>query len=308
MKTKKSIAILKILEDLKKGKIICTQEYANYLGVDKRSVQRYLEEISNFYDIELIKPKRGCYSVPQISKIKEKIIDAKESEDFEKFADILALLNKEVLEFLEIDKTVIKKIVSEDIFKIKGSPVETFINIDMYKKIKRAIKYRKILDILYISDEKYEFKNIKPLKIIFAEGNWYLVALNDDNINNGFKFLRINFIKNIKEYSKTFKPVKEAEEFLDNFQSLFSRYKVKPFEVILEIDNEVKRYFKVKKFLPSQTIIDENDEFLTVKYYVTSEDEILMIVKKWLPFIRIKSPEFLKNRLKKDLKSYFDNF
>ena len=308
MKIKKSIAILKILEDLKKGKIICTQQYANYLGVDIRSVQRYLEEISNFYDIEFIKPQRGCYSFPQISKIKEKIIDAKESEDFEKFTDILALLNKEVLDFLDIDKNVIKKIISEDIFKIKENPVEKFLNIDIYKRIKRAIKHRKILDILYIPDEKYEFKNVKPLKIIFAEGNWYLAALSDDNINNGFKFLRINFIKEIKEYSKTFKPVKEAEEFLENFQSLFSRYKVKPFEVILEIDNEVKRYFKVKKFLPSQTIIDENDKFLTVKYYVTSEEEILRLVKKWIPFIKIKSPEFLKDKLRKDLKNYLDNF
>ena len=120
--------------------------------------------------------------------------------------------------------------------------------------------------------------------------------------------MRINFIKEIKETSKTFKPPKEALEFLKNFQSLYSRYKVKPFEVILEIDKEVKRYFKVKKFLPSQTIIGENEDFLTLKYYVTSEDEILLIVKKWLPFIRIKSPEFLKEKLKKDLKNYLDNF
>jgi len=308
MKTKKSVAILKILEDLKKGKIICTKEYAEYLDVDKRTIQRYIEEIRDFYEIEFIKHKKGCYSFPQISKIKEKIIDIKENEDFEKFADVLALFSEEVLEFLEIDKKIIKKIVDDNIFLIKENPVEKFMNIEMYKKIKRAIKYRKILDILYIPDESFDFKNVKPLKIVFAEGNWYLAALSDDNINNGFKFLRINFIKNIKEHSKTFKPVKEAEEFLENFQSLFSRYKVKPFEVILEVNNKVKRYFKVKKFLPSQTIIDENDKFLTVKYYVTSEDEILMLVKKWFPFIKIKSPEFLKDRLKKEIEEYLEEY
>ncbi len=308
MKIKKSIAILKILQDLKKGKTICTAEYANYLGVDRRSVQRYIEEIENFYGVEFIKPKRGCYYLPQISKIKENIIDIKENEDFEKFADILGILNKEVLEFLGIEESIVKKIIDEDIFLVKENPVEKFLKLDIYKKIKRAIKYKKVLEIEYAPDEKYHFTNVKPLKIIFAEGNWYLSALSDDDINNGFKFLRINFIKDIKETSKTFKPPKEALEFLENFQSLFSRYKVKSFEVIIEVDNEVKRYFKVKKFLPSQTIIGENEDFLTLKYYVTSEDEILLIVKKWLPFIRIKSPEFLREKLKKDLKNYLDNF
>ncbi len=304
MKTKKSIAILKILEDLKKGRTICTVEYANYLGVDRRSVQRYIEEIENFYGVEFVKPKRGCYYLPHISKIKEKIIDINESEDFEKFADILGVLDKEVLKFLGIEENIIKKIVDNDVFVIKENPVEKFLKFDIYKKIKRAIKHKKILDIEYVPDEKYHFTNVKPLKIIFAEGNWYLAALNDDEINNGFKFLRINFIKDIKETSKTFKSSKEVLEFLENFQSLFSRYKVKPFEVILEVDKEVKRYFKVKKFLPSQTIIGENENSLILRYYVTSEDEILLIVKKWLPFIRIKSPESLKEKLKKDLENY----
>ena len=304
---KKSVAILKILEDLKKGKTICTNEYAKYLGVNVRSIQRYLEEISQFYNVEFVKPKRGCYYLPQISNIKENIIDIKESEDFEKFADILGILNKEVLEFLGIEKDIIKKIVDNDVFLIKENPVEKFLNTHIYKKIKNAIKYKKVLDIVYKPDERYEFKNVKPLKIIFAEGNWYLTAISDDEINNGFKFLRINFIKEIKEYSKTFKVPKEAIEFLENFQSLFSRYKVKPFEVVLEVDNEVKRFFKVKKFLPSQTIIGENESSLIIRYYVTSIDEILLLVKKWLPFVKIKSPKFLRDKLINDLKNYLDN-
>ena len=304
MRDKKIFNVLRILEDLKKGRVICTKEYSNYLDVSQRSIQRYIEEIEGFYRIKLLKTKKGCYSYPQISNIKEKIIDIKENEDFEKFADILGVLNKEVLEFLDIDKKIVEKMVENDIFLIKENPVENFLKIDIYKKLKQAIKYKKLIDVNYFSNKEFYFENVKPLKIIFAEGNWYLAVLSDDEINNGFKFLRVNFIKNIKEHSQSFKIDNEAMKFLNNFQTLFSRYKVEPFEVILEVDKEVSRFFKVKKFMPSQEIVDENDEFISVKYFVTSDEEILMLVKKWFPFIKIKSPKNLKDKFKKYLENY----
>ena len=304
MRDKKIFNVLRILEDLKKGRVICTKAYSDYLDVSQRSIQRYIEEIESFYRIKLLKTKNGCYSYPQISNIKEKIIDIKENEDFEKFADILGVLNKEVLEFLDIDKKIIDKIVENDIFLVKENPIEHFLKIDIYKKLKQAIKYKKLIDIEYFSNKEYEFKNIKPLKIVFAEGNWYLAALSDDNINNGFKFLRVNFIKQIKERSQGFKTDKDAVRFLNNFQTLFSRYKVEPFEVILEVSKEVERFFKVKKFLPSQEITGKNDKSITLRYLVTSEEEILRLVKKWFPFIKIKSPESLKEKFKNDLEEY----
>ena len=304
MRDKKNFNVLRILEDLKKGRVICTKEYSKYLDVSQRSIQRYIEEIESFYRIKLLKTKKGCYSYLQISNIKEKIIDIKENEDFEKFADILGVLNKEVLEFLDIDKKIVEKMVENDIFLVKENPVENFLRIDIYKKLKQALKYKKIVDIEYFSNKEFYFENVKPLKIIFAEGNWYLAALSNDEINNGFKFLRVNFIKNIKEHSQSFQIDKEAIKFLESFQTLFSKYKVEPFEIILEVDKEVSRFFKVKKFMPSQEIVDENDEFISVKYFVTSDEEILMLVKKWFPFIKIKSPENLKDKFKKDLENY----
>ena len=70
MKDKKVFNILKILENLKKGRTICIKDYANFLGVSERSINRYLEDIAAFYNIEFIKPQKGCYSLPHISNIK----------------------------------------------------------------------------------------------------------------------------------------------------------------------------------------------------------------------------------------------
>ena len=306
---KKVFNILEILEDLKRGKKICVKEYAKRFDVSERTIQRYIKDLNCYfskYNTKLENVERGCYVFPQISIIRDKIIDIKENEDFRKFADILALMNDKVLEFLGVEKRVVDKILKKnrDVFLLKESPIEEFLNIELYNKLERIVRYKKVIDIVYKPDEEFVYKMAKPLKIIFAEGNWYLAVLTDDEVNNGFKFLRINFIKDIKEHSKEFRVDREAIEFLNNFQSLFSRYKVEPFEVIVRVDKEVKRYFENKKFLASQKIIEKNEEFLKIKYLVTSDEEILLLVKRWFPHIKILSPKRLDDKLKDEIKKY----
>ena len=143
------------------------------------------------------------------------------------------------------------------------------------------------------------------MKIIFAEGNFYIAKLTKEELNNGFKFLRLNFISDIKLYSNSFKKDIEAEYFIKNFQTLFSSYKEKTYEVILKINPSVKRFFLQKKFLSSQKII-ENKEYLTLSFEITNDMEILPLVKKWLPNIKIISPKTLKDKFNEELKSYLD--
>jgi len=298
LKTKR---ILELLEDLKNNKEICVKSWAAAKGISERSVQRYLKEITEFYEIELYKTKQGCYKLLQFDEIKRKTIDKDELKDFEKFAHIVAAMSPEFLKFLGVEEKILKRIVDEKVYFVKESPVEELKNSKFLKLLKRVIKYRKVLQIRYESDKEYFFE-FKPYKIVFSEGNWYLVGMSSDNINNGFKFLRLNFIKDIKELSRSFKKDKEVEEFVYNFQSLFSRFKVKPFEVIVSVDKEIGRFFKAKKFLKTQTILNENENGLIIRYYVTSDEEILMLAKKWAPHMKIISPEYLQETLKNFIK------
>ena len=63
------------------------------------------------------------------------------------------------------------------------------------------------------------------------------------------------------------------------------------------VDKEVQRYFKVKKFLSSQTILKETNDGLIIRYYITGENEILFLAKEWLPHMKILSPTSLQNKL-----------
>jgi len=239
----KSKRLLELIEELKKGRVICIKEWALSKNISQRSVQRYIEEIKEFYDVKFYSSKRGCYQILEIEKLEKKLINKNDIEDFEKFSNIIAALNPKFLRFLNIDEKLLKKLVDKNIFYVKESPVEDLINIDnrLFQKLKTAIKYRKIIEIEYISDKAYFFE-FKPYKIVFAEGNWYVVGISRDEINNGFKFLRINYIKNIAETNKEFKHKKEVNEFIESFETLFSRFNVPKKEVIVEVDKSKFEY------------------------------------------------------------------
>jgi len=305
LKEKKLKNILFFLEDLSKGKIICIDEYAKKLNITPRTMQRYKKEVEEFFNIKFIKIKRGCYQFPNPKKIESFLINEKEFKDFEKFIDIVAHLKPQMLKFLNIDEKIIKKLVPRNIIFIKDSIMEEFFNTKYFNTLKHSIKHQKCVDIEYFSDKEYFFEDFKPYRIVFAEGNWYLCGISNDDINNGFKFLRISFIKNITSKSATFKKDKEVVEFIESFDSILSRFKEKKREVIVEVDKSVERFFRVKKFLPSQEILKSGDN-LTIRYYITSDEEILFLAKRWLPHMKIIKPKELQEKLLNLVKEFLE--
>lgn len=306
----KSTKILYFLDYLKKHKKYCTKELALYLDTSIKNIQRYKKEIEEFFNIEFKKYAKGCYLIPDIVKIQNLLINPKDYEDFEKVFDILALSESTFIRFFDLDEKILEKLLNDDIkiYKLKESPLEDLINFHLLKDLKSAIKYRRYLDISYFSDQQYFFKKAKPLKIVFAEGNWYLATITNDPINNGFKFLRINFIKKLEINKDTFQTDYDAIKFLDKFQTLFSSYKKPFYEVKIKVKKDVARYFKVKKFLPSQNIIEEtSDGDLIISYKINNENEILFLAKRWLPHITIISPKNLQEKLIDIVKSFLND-
>lgn len=299
--------ILSFLSYISKYSNYCTKELSTILDIDVRTIQRYKNEIEEFFDIEFKQTSKGCYTIPNTAKIKQILLDPQDMVDFEHLIDLLMLSNKSLIKTLNIDKQIIKNTFSyEDIFLLKESPFEEFKNYTLIKQIKTAIKYNKYVNISYDNRlEQFFFTDTKPLKILFAEGNWYLAVLTKDEVNNGFKFLRINFIKEFKELSKTFKTDIKATMFLQNFQTLFSSYENDFFEVIVTIDKDVSRYFKQKKFLPSQNIIKEyEDGSLKLSYNINNNQEIIFLAKQWLPYMKIVSPQSLDDELRSIIDKY----
>ncbi|NWF67226.1 MAG: transcriptional regulator, partial [Campylobacterales bacterium] len=62
-----------------------------------------------------------------------------------------------------------------------------------------------------------------------------------------------------------------------------------------------------KKFLKSQQIIKDSEDNLIVRYEVNNSFEIIILVKKWLPFVKILEPLSLKYEFDNLLSNYLKN-
>ena len=70
--------------------------------------------------------------------------------------------------------------------------------------------------------------------------------------------------------------------------------------------NSAKEYFLRKKVLSNMKIVDNTDEYFVVSTNISFDDEILNIVKQWIPYIEILKPIELQEKLEDVLKKYLD--
>ena len=81
----------------------------------------------------------------------------------------------------------------------------------------------------------------------------------------------------------------------------------KQIEVILQVDKIVSDYFRRRNILPNQTTVKELEEGgLLVSTKVSYDEEILKLVRYWIPNVKIISPAYLQDKLLSGLKKYME--
>lgn len=207
------------------------------------------------------------------------------------------------------------------IFSPRDSRYNEFFNAEMksenteddknlLKKLKECVAKNMIIDILYeVHGEVVVHTHIKPYKVLFMNENFYLAC----EVNNDYKFtmFRISKIKNVTLTENTFYKNPDIVDFINDIQTPFAKYQPNYKDHLLEVKVEVHQskadFFKTKQFLPSQTIVEtkENGNIILV-FTVTRELEVEELVKKWLPYLKVLEPLTLDEKIKNDIKRYFD--
>jgi len=302
--------ILKIIQMLFKRQIISTEMLSRHFDTDKRSIQRDIKLVKDFFGDKLYQIRRGEYMLQDPVSLYTHLQQKQQSNDLKAFFEFISLFDDKLLSvFDQKEFPMISQIRRETkvYYHILENPIET-LDKRFLPKIKEAIAGRRYVNLTFTEINPRQLERVKPIKIVFAEGNWYLAAMTQNyKFNHGFKFIRINFITEFTLLPQTFQREIEAEKFIETFQSLFQNYKKQSYEVRLRVDHTVARYFRVKKFLKSQRIEETKaNGDLIVSYQINDEMEILPFIKKWLPLVRILSPKPLADRLKEDIRSYLE--
>ena len=277
-------------------------------GLSPKQMGRLLDEIANELDtIENIKiGRKKAYKLIQPMDLFV--------ETFKNSNDISWIFNMAH----EGDPEVFKELEqftknTKHVFQFKNTPFEDTASLEekeIFKTLKRAVKNREYVKIFFKGNETFQ-DNLKCLKLIFMEGNWYLAYVNTQDI---LRFGRISFIEKVEYASKveSFQPasVKKQIDFLKNIQNAMTLYG-KPKKIArLKASSFAAKYFYegMKPFLSSQKfekILDDGSVIFTVEY--TQSMEVLPFIQSWLPNISILEPKELREKYIKRLKQTIEN-
>lgn len=221
--------VLGIYTKLLEGDFICKEEEAQRYGVNKRSIQRDIDDIRNFLESDL--EKHGCIN-PIVYDRKENGYRMKQIWD-SKFtnSEILAVC-KILLDsraFIETEmKTLLDKLISCGVPKDKQTWIgdliknEFFHYVELQHKksfmnemwnIGEAIRSCNFIEIEYCKKKGMVKRKLKPVAIMFSEYYFYLTAfIDDENIQRCFDvsddpyptIYRMDRIKKVKVLNEKF--------------------------------------------------------------------------------------------------------
>lgn len=285
--------ILGIYTKLMNGDLINKAEEASHYGVNERTIQRDIDDIRNFFEMDYEnsgfinsviydRTVKG-YKLEQIYKSKltnsEILALCKILLDSRAFTknEMIAMLNKLLDSCVsKNNRKMVEELISNEIFHYVEPRHKTMF-IDTLWEIGQAIQQSKYIEIDYLrlKDKSVVKRKVKPVAIMFSEYYFYLTAFIDDEetrmdfdvLNDSFPTIyRVDRIKNIEvseekfhiPYSSRF----EEGEFRKRIQFMYGgklqKIKFKYFG--LDIDAVLDR-------LPTSQIICEEDG----AYIITAE-------------------------------------
>jgi len=313
---KKTTALFKLMEYFLTQKEISSYDEAilDEFGCDKKTLERYLKEIEALYDhiVTIKRGKQNVWKLISVSDIFQEFIQ--NSADLSQLFFMAQEFDPEILK--ELEKGTLSKIAKNDenVYLFKNSIMEEIQSQEtkaLFGNLKQAIKNNEYRDMVYTYKVSKEYKNIKCLKLIFMDNNWYLAFINEEK---RLEFARLSFIEKVTYASKNSYQRKDIEPYLDflkKVQNAMTLYGVKPKMATIKATKNIAKYFEkdMKRFLSSQKFLEKCDDgsiLFTIEY--TQDLEVLPFIQKWMPDLIIIEPLELKNIYIEKLKSTLENY
>ncbi|MDD2337760.1 MAG: WYL domain-containing protein [Geobacteraceae bacterium] len=173
---------------------------------------------------------------------------------------------------------------------------------DFFRNLERAIVARRHISFDYAKDEgSKSYTAVAPFKLINNKGIWYLVARDGEKLKT-FSFARI---ERVVQLDTRFAHEPEIDRMLKEDDGVWLGEEKK--EIVLKISRDIANYFKRRKLIANQVIEKElEDGGIIVSAKVGHVNQVLPIVRYWIPNIRIISPEGLQEEIEKDLRNYLE--
>ena len=140
---------------------------------------------------------------------------------------------------------------------------------------------------------------VEPYKLINQKGIWYLAAWDDGKL----KSFAISRMEALMVDDTTFVPRPHVDKELADSDGIWlgaARHRV-----LIEVSSQVATFFRRRNLLPNQVIEKENaGGGILVASTVVHIDEILPIIRYWIPHVQVLEPPQYQQILEQGLADY----
>jgi len=289
--------LVEILRRINEGRRLRTRDLSQELGVAPRTIQR---DLKRFRDLGLIEREGVDH------RSKPEAVGRLSLEKVRRFADrsgvdglFPGLTDLTLRELMDSDRDPATRVQSpayEDLDALKPD----------FEQLQNAIREHCSIDFVYAKTEGEQvvhkrYSRVRPYRLINHGGVWYLGSVNAQGELRAFTFSKISRL--LVLHDDTFAPDPAVTAELDREDSIWlNRHKI---EVVLRVAPLAAGYFQRRKLVPQQKIEKEmSDGALIVSGRVAHADQILPLVRTWIPHVRFIHPESLQVQLNEQLLEY----
>ncbi|MBF0216117.1 MAG: WYL domain-containing protein [Candidatus Omnitrophica bacterium] len=302
---KKIFRLWAVLNRLDTGKKVFSAELANEFDVSIRSIQRDIE-LLNMVGFPVMPCGKGCYKFVEGFNLGRMMLTEEDATLIAFLYDIARSLGTK---FEESFKSFQNKITGGD----HRSPyyLKAFDGIKLKAEypfadtLTEAVSGNTCLRLSYASGKgKGEVKEYEcqPLKIIFYEGFWYLLAkCGNETIMRKF---RLDKMKEVKPVDKSFKIPDNLKRILDESVNVWFDGD-RNMKVTLEVSQEVAEFFKKRNYFPKQRIVKERaNGDIVIESLVSCDMEIIPTILSWIPWVKVVAPIEIKEKIEERIRAY----
>ena len=279
-----------MLVKLNQGESLDPAALAEEFNVNLRTIQRDLNERFGYLPLE---KQDGRYRMAPAFLGR---LTLKDVERFAALAGVSGLFPSLSTDFLRdlFDSRV------ESALLVKGPHYEDLSGRQTeFKLLEHAIATHRCVRFAYPSDGATAEVLAQPHRLLNLKGIWYLAAKHDGKL----KTYAFSKIERPRLTAQAFEPDRALLQKLETEDGVWMSDT--PVEVVLLVDGEAAPYFRRRTLIANQVIEKElADGGLIIAAKVGHPNQVLPIVRYWIPHLRIISPESLQQQLESNLGEY----
>ncbi len=286
------------LNALNKGKI-CLVDMCADLGVSLRTLQRDMRDMQDA-DFPLYCPQPGEYAFIEGFSLEKMKLSDKEASLLIIMHEMAASLGEHFNTSYNLLKQRLLGTTQESPFFVKFAGGETFPDTPVIREIARCIRSKEKIKICYKGGRRTYYQ-LRPLKLLWVEGFWYLLALTDTD--KLLKF-RLEKITEATALDKFFQYNADIEQIIRQGTNIWFE-KERPLYVKMTVSPQAAKYFEKRNYFPLQKVEKKlPGGGLLISCQAVTVQEIIPMILHWLPEIKVKEPQALAQQIKGILQSY----